>query len=172
MIFIDKPALAASSAGNTERLATTSYRKLLPKRRRPFAIVRIQPNMLPIYERSIHNTVSISLATFALSSKPPINATRHLLVEKEPPTKLDAKGNNNTLHSRNSPSTKSSYTKAQKISFSTEFARTCIYHSMTLWNTQNTFHKILYIAFGKESHAAIRDDGRDSKANICRLAFH
>lgn len=94
MAYIDKPPLVVSSAGNAKKLATNSYNKLMPKVMGPFAIVIVQPNTLTINESELHNTESINPATIVPGNEPPINSSQRVLVEDDPPTDLDANGQN------------------------------------------------------------------------------
>lgn len=72
-INIDKSSLAAFSAGNAKRPATTSYSKFMPKVLRLFAIVGVWTNTLTIDEQSIQNSVLIDRATLASGKQPPID---------------------------------------------------------------------------------------------------
>lgn len=85
ILYIDKPPIAASSAGNAESLATTSFNTLT----RPIAVVSVQSNTLTIDKQDIQNKVSIGRATLAPDNKTPINASQRFSVEGDPPMDLD-----------------------------------------------------------------------------------
>lgn len=89
-MYIDRPPLAISSAGNAERLAKTSYRKLIPKVLGPSSIVSFQPNTPSIDERGIHTTVSIEHATLLSSKELPTNASQRIPVQEDLPTDFSA----------------------------------------------------------------------------------
>lgn len=74
MLYIEKPPLPASFANNPKKLDTTSYNKLLPNLKGPFAVFSIQPNTRAIEKLNILHTLSINSTTIALSNKPPTNA--------------------------------------------------------------------------------------------------
>lgn len=57
MIYLDKALIAATLAGNAERLATTCKTKLISKVMGRFAIVSVQPHTLTINEHGLQNMV-------------------------------------------------------------------------------------------------------------------
>lgn len=81
MVYIDKPQFAASSTRNAERLAVTSYNKLMSKAIRQFPIVRAQANTLINDQHITHNTMLISSATEAPRDNRPVNACQRIPVE-------------------------------------------------------------------------------------------
>lgn len=91
MVPIDITLLAVTSAGNAEKLATTRYRKLMPKVMEPFAIVSVQPNMQTVDEHGIKIAVSIDRATLAPGNEPLINASQRLPLKEDHQTNFVAK---------------------------------------------------------------------------------
>lgn len=92
MVYTDKPPLAASSASNAERMATTTYNMLTPMVLGPFAIVNVRTYELAIHEQCTHNTVSTNRTSLEPSNEPPTNDFQRLPVKEHLPTDLDANG--------------------------------------------------------------------------------
>lgn len=90
MVYIEKPPLAASSAGNEETLARTSSNKLMLQVIVQLAIFSAVPIMLAINKHGIRNTVLIDRATLAPGKEPPTNAPQRLPVENDLQTDLEA----------------------------------------------------------------------------------
>lgn len=76
--------------------------------------------------------MSIDHATLAHGTKPRTNAPQRFLVETHPPTGLYANGKGINQNLLNTPSNKSSHTKAQEITFADKVADTGIHESLIL----------------------------------------
>lgn len=57
LVFIDKPALFASSARNTERTSTVTYNELMPKTLGPVSVVEANTHTLPVVENGIKSSL-------------------------------------------------------------------------------------------------------------------
>lgn len=165
MICNDKTALVASSAGNAERLATSSYSMLVPEVVRQFAIVSIQSNMLGIDRHGIHNTVSIDRATLAPSNELSINVSQRFPVEKD--FLMD-----HVANGQNTQTAPNEYTvdRVDSHKGSGNILRYCIcwygyLQEHETLETRSNHRSTLNIATGKTSHSTITDIGSDSTAN-------
>lgn len=145
-VHIDKPPLAASSAGNAEMLTRASYRKIVTKAMGRIAIVSVLPNGTTIHEHGIHNTVSIDHATLALGNEPSTGARQLFPVEEDHSQILMRTAETVKQYLLNTSLTKYYRMEAKDMPFSIEFASNGIHQSIALLSQRSACRDILNIA--------------------------